>query len=125
LSSLFEKLQRGTGTNDSTTSTVKQFLDAEGYETKTRINDPDGMTFYDLTELYCADPKEQRKLIGIQGNRPTTDADYLGYFGKRKRINEISREGKSRGEGVQVALGAQVQEERKTREKVLEGIGLR
>lgn len=125
MSSIFERLQQGAKGRDSASSVVKQFLDANDYETKTEIENPEGTTFFEFTTLCLASDKEQKQLLGITGNREITETDLLMYYNKRKKINEISHDRKSRAEGVQVSMGAQVAEEKKTREKVLEGIGLR
>jgi hypothetical protein len=125
--SLWDKITTGSSVrpSDSIGSVVEKFLDASNIDQATEIENPDGFTFFELTCLYCASEKEQREMLGIKGKRQITDADYLAYFGKRKKINMIPNLRKSRQEAVQVALGTQLVEEKKVKDKFLEGIGTR
>lgn len=125
MSTLFERLQQAGGRPESLHAIVTQFLNAANFDTGTEIVNPDGMTFLDLTVLYSANEEHQRAILGIKEQRPITDSDYLGYFDERLRKNYISNQRKGRGEAERVALGAKAEEEKRMKEKVLEGIGLR
>ena len=107
---------------------VNQFLtveEVEHIETKTRLPDPDGMVFYEETMVFLADDKPQRKLLGLKGKNVMTDTNFMGYGGRRKRVNEIPRDGLARKEGENVSLGTQAVQERRLRDKFFnEGLGV-
>ena len=127
MSTLYDKLPTSTRPTSSDVSpVVKQFLDAVDYGTKTRLDDPGGWTFADLTTLWCASEKVQRVMLGIKGNRPVTDADLLAYMDMQGRINLISRNGEERKEAAEVAIGVVAQQQKKDLgQKLLEGVAIR
>jgi len=129
---IFERMKSSTGRGETTSSIIKHFL-GDNVDTKTEIENPIGMSFFDLVALYCGTEEEQQMILerGLEAfkeskkGKTPSPTDYLLFFGDRVRVNFVSNQRKSRDEAVQVALGAKVEEEKRMKDRMLEGLGLR